>query len=175
VRNEINRLVVESHSRKVEKMSLSPKKVSESCVESTYMVLPEHTNALGSIFGGTIMSWVDITASIVAFRHCRSLVVTASMDEMSFLHPVKLGDLVTVKASLNYTSKHSMELGVKVIAENPVTAKRTHTSSAYLTFVSLDGNGKAQPVPPVMAESDDEKRRYEEGKIRYEIRKKKRK
>lgn len=143
------------------------KSVSDSALETTYFVLPEHTNPMGNIFGGTVMSWVDITAAIVSFRHCRSLVVTASMDELSFLHPIKLGDLVTLKASINYTGPHSIEVGVKVIAENPVSGEKTHTSSAYLTFVSLDKKGKAQPVPQISPETKEENRRFEAGKKRY--------
>jgi len=155
-------------------MNVKPKKVSESALESTYLVLPEHTNAMGNIFGGTIMGWVDIIASIISFRHCRSLVVTASMDELSFLNPVKLGDLVTLKAAINYTSKRSLEVGVRVEAENPITGEKSHTSSAYLTFVSLGDDGKAQPVPPIIPETDQEKKWFEEGKARYEERKRKR-
>lgn len=148
--------------------SLKPKKVSESALETTYLVLPAHTNALGTIFGGYIMSWIDLTASIVAFRHCRSVVVTASMDQMDFIHPVKLGDLVTLMANVNYASTHSVEVGVKVIAENPISGEKHHTASAYLIFVSLDENGKAKPVPPVVPETPQQKKRHEEGKKRRE-------
>ena len=152
--------------------TLPPKKVSESTLESTHMVLPEHTNAMGNIFGGTIMSWVDITASIVAFRHCRNPVVTASMQEMSFLHPVQLGDLVILKASINYASKRSVEVGVRVESENPLTGRRQHTSSAYLTFVALDSDNKAMVVPEVIPETDIEKERYQKAEQRYQSRKK---
>lgn len=151
-------------------LKLIPKKVSETSLETTYLVLPEHTNPMGNIFGGTIMSWVDITASIVAFRHCRTLVVTASMQELSFLHPIKLGHLVTLMASANYVSERSIEVGVKVVGENPVTGEKRHTSSAYLTFVSLDENGKAQQIPPLIPESKEEIQRFEDGKKRREQR-----
>ena len=154
---------------------IKAKKISDSAVASTYMVLPEHTNPSGHIFGGTVMSWIDITASIVAFKHCRSLVVTASMDGLNFLHPVMLGDLVTLKACVNFTSKHSLEVGVKVIAENPLTGNRQHTASAYLTFVSLNEMAKALVVPSVAPKTRDEKRRFAEGKLRYEQRRNKRK
>lgn len=146
------------------------KKVSESALESTYLVLPEHTNAMGNIFGGTIMAWIDIIAAIISFRHCRTLVVTASMDDLHFMHPVKLGELVTLKASVNFTSNRSLEVGVKVLAENPLTGDSRHTASAYLTYVSLDSAGKVLPVPAVIPESADEKRRYEEGRQRREMR-----
>lgn len=151
------------------------KKVSESKVETTYMVLPEHTNPLGNIFGGTIMAWVDITASIAAHRHCREQVVTAAVDELHFLHPVKLGDLVTLKASVNYVGTRSVEVGVKVIAENPISGMCKHTSSAYLVFVALDNSGKAQKLPELILESDEDKRRFAEGKKRQEHRKSARK
>ncbi|MBF0103869.1 MAG: acyl-CoA thioesterase [Deltaproteobacteria bacterium] len=151
------------------------KKTSESSLESTYMVMPEHTNPRGYTFGGTIMAWVDITAGVVAFRHCRTSVVTASMDELSFLYPVNLGDLVTLKASVNFTSRHSMEVGVKVLAENPITGESSHTATAYLTFVSLDKNGKTLPIAQVIPETDEHIRRFEAGKARYQERLNKRK
>jgi len=154
---------------------LKDKNAKDSEIESTYLVLPEHTNAMGNIFGGTIMAWIDMIASIVAFRHCRNIVVTASMDDLSFLHPVKLGDLVILKSKINFTSKRSIEVGVKVVAENPITGEQKHTSSAYLIFVSLDKNGKAIEVPQIIPESDCEKQRFEEGKTRRENRLKKRK
>lgn len=143
----------------------------KSSLETTHLVLPEHTNAMGNIFGGTVMSWIDITASIVAFRHCRSLVVTAGMDKLSFLYPVRLGDLVTLKASVNFTSKRSMEIGVKVLAENPITGLKKHTSSAYLTFVSLDADGHAKEIPQINPKTAEEKRRFKAGSERYRIRK----
>lgn len=146
------------------------KSVRESALESTYLVLPEHTNAMGNIFGGTIMSWVDVIAAIVSFRHCRTLVVTASMDDLHFMHPVRLGELVTLKASVNFTSNRSLEVGVKVLAENPLTGDSRHTASAYLTYVSLDADGKVLPVPPVIPESPEETRRFEQGRIRREAR-----
>jgi acyl-CoA hydrolase len=144
------------------------KPVKESALESTYMVMPGHTNAMGNIFGGTIMSWIDVIAAIVSFRHCRTLVVTAAMDDLHFMHPVKLGDLVTLKASVNFTSKRSLEVGVKVMAENPVTGAQNHTSSAYLTYVSLDAAGQVLPVPAVVPESAEEIRRFEDGRLRRE-------
>lgn len=154
---------------------VSAKPVSASRLETTYFVLPEHTNPLGNIFGGTVMSWIDVTAAVVAFRHCRSLVVTAAMDELHFLHPIKLGDLVTLKAAVNYTSPHSVEVGVKVMAENPISGETKHTSSAYLTFVSLNKRGKAQTVTQVTPVTEEEKRRFTEGKKRRALRLERRK
>lgn len=141
-------------------MTLKGKPVSESKVEMTELVLPEHTNAMGTIFGGTIMAWIDTAAAICAFRHCRCLCVTASMDALSFVAPVKLGHIVILKASVNYTGKTSMEIGVKVISEDPLTGKTSHTSSAYLTFVAVDGKGGTVPVMPVVPEAPEEKRRF---------------
>jgi acyl-CoA hydrolase len=125
---------------------------------------------MGNIFGGTIMSWIDITASIVAFRHCRTAVVTASMDDLHFLHPVRLGELVMLKGSVNFTGNRSLEVGVKVIAENPLTGEQRHTASSYLTFVSLDADGKATPVPPLLPATAEEKRRFAEGQARKQAR-----
>jgi acyl-CoA hydrolase len=113
---------------------------------------------------------MDSIASIVAYRHCRSVVVTASVHELSFLHPIKLGELVTLYASVNYTSNRSIEVGVKVLAENAIPGEKRHASSAYLIFVSLDSNGKAQSVPQITPHTEDEKRRFKEGEKRREMR-----
>lgn len=151
-------------------MELKSKKVSDSEVIMTQLVLPIHTNSLDTIFGGTIMSWIDIAAAISAQRHCNRDVVTASMDQMSFYAPVKKGWVVNLKAKVNYVSRTSMEVGVKVEAENPKTGEHFHTSSAYMTFVALDSNGKPSPVPSLIMETPEDKRRYEQGKIRREQR-----
>lgn len=136
----------------------------------TQLVLPTHINALGSIFGGTIMSWIDIAAAIAAQRHSNKEVVTASIDSLSFIAPVYKGWVVNLKASVNYTSRTSMEVGVRVDAENPRTGEVFHTASAYTTFVALGGNGKPIEVPGLVCETDDEKRRFAEGKRRREER-----
>ncbi|MBX7149194.1 acyl-CoA thioesterase [bacterium] len=132
----------------------------------TELVLPEHTNALGTIFGGQIMAWIDTAAAICAFRHCRSMCVTASMDALDFINPVKLGHIVILNANINFTGKTSMEIGVKVTSENPLTGQKSHTASSYLTFVAIDGNGNAIPVPPVNPQTEQEKKWFEEGKAR---------
>lgn len=149
---------------------MNSKPVSESRVEMTELVLPEHTNALGTIFGGQIMAWIDTAAAICAFRHCRTLCVTASMDALNFVNPVKLGHIVILKASINFTGKTSMEIGVRVTSEDPLTGKQAHTASAYLTFVSVDEKGNPQPVTPLLPETAEEKRRYMEGLKRREAR-----
>ncbi len=146
------------------------KPASASAAEFTHMVLPPDTNALGTIFGGRIMEWVDIGAAIVASRHCRMVAVTASMDALHFISPIKLGDIVILKASINFTHKTSMEVGVRVESEDPKTGQRHHTASAYLTFVALDDAGVPTAVPLIKSETSEEKRRFEAGRRRREER-----
>lgn len=146
------------------------KPVSASQVIMTQLVLPSHINAIGSIFGGTIMSWIDIAAAIAAQRHSNKEVVTASIDSLSFIAPVYKGWVVNLKASVNFTSRTSMEVGVRVDAENPRTGEVFHTASAYTTFVALGGNGKPIEIPGLVCETEDEKRRFEAGKRRREER-----
>ena len=135
---------------------LTPKASRLSHVEMTELVLPQHTNAIGTVFGGTVMSWVDIAAASCAIRHCRTQVVTASIDAMHFLAPIRLGWIVTISAAVNATAKTSCEVGVKVMAENPFTGERFHTASAYLTMVAVDKEMKPIPVPAVIMESEEE-------------------
>lgn len=151
------------------------KLVSASQVVMTQLVLPTHTNALGSIFGGTIMSWIDVAAAIAAQRHSGKDVVTASIDTLNFIAPVYKGWVVNLKASVNFTSRTSMEVGVRVDAENPRTGEVFHTASAYTTFVALGSNGKPTLVPALQLETDVEKRRFQEAKDRREQRLKNRK
>ncbi len=127
-----------------------------SHVEMTEMVLPQHTNAIGTVFGGTVMSWVDIAAASCAIRHCRTQVVTASIDAMHFLAPIRLGWIVTINAAVNFTATTSCEVGVKVVAENPFTGERFHTASAYLTMVAVDKDMQPISMSPVIMESDEE-------------------
>ncbi|HEX7673841.1 MAG TPA: acyl-CoA thioesterase [Bdellovibrio sp.] len=142
------------------------KPVSASQVVMTELVLPSHTNALGSVFGGTIMSWIDIAAAIAAQRHSNKEVVTASIDRLDFVAPVYKGWVVNLHASVNFVSKTSMEVGVRVDAENPKTGETFHTASAYTTFVALGSNGKPTEIPGLLLETEDEKRRYEEAQVR---------
>lgn len=141
-------------------------KPSDSTVIMTEMVLPSDTNALGTIFGGRVMSWIDIAGAIAARRYSRQIVVTASIDALHFLAPIRLGDIVHIRARVNYAGRTSMEVGVRVDAENPATGETTHTSTAYATFVALDKHGKPTEVPPVVPSSPEEKRRFEEAKHR---------
>lgn len=144
--------------------------VSDSVVTMTELVHPTHTNALNSVFGGVIMSWMDICAAIAAQRHSRRPVVTASIDALSFIAPVYIGWIVNLKASINYVSKTSMEVGVRADAENPIEGKTFHIASAYLTFVALNENGKPSIVPKIIPKTDEEKRRYSAAERRREFR-----
>lgn len=150
------------------------KPVKSSQVVMTELVLPSHTNSLGSIFGGVIMSWIDICGAIAAQRHSNNIVVTASLDDLHFVAPVFTGWVVNLKSSVNFVSRTSMEVGVRVDAENPRTGEVFHTATAYLTFVALDKNGKPVAVPTLICESADEKRRFSEAERRRELRLKRR-
>lgn len=146
------------------------KSVSASQVVMTELVLPSHTNSLGSIFGGVIMSWIDIAAAIAAQRHSNKEVVTASLDDLSFVAPVYKGWVVNLKSRVNFVSRTSMEVGVRVDAENPRTGEVFHTASAYLTFVALNSEGKPTPVPGLVLENDEDRRRSAEAQRRREFR-----
>lgn len=150
--------------------STQGKKPSESYVEMTEIVLPQHTNVFGTIFGGVVLSWVDIAAAICALRHSGKAVVTASFDAMNFLAPIGLGWIVSIKASVNYVSRSSCEVGVRIMAENPMTREHHHTASAYVTMVALDKDGHPSPMPPLILTSEVEKRRHEEASTRRQTR-----
>ena len=143
--------------------SVSP---SSSYVQMTEIVLPNHMNPLGTAFGGVIMSWVDIAGTISATRYCSKIVVTASIDDVHFLAPVHKGDIVCLTAQVNYVHNTSMEVGVKVIAENGIKNTKNHTVTAYLTFVALDNNLKPTKVPPLALQTEEEKKRFQEGELR---------
>ena len=134
------------------------------------IVLPNDTNLLGNVLGGRVMHLMDMCAAMSAYKHARTAVVTASVDRLDFLAPSKMGDIMKLQSSVNFTRVSSMEVGVKIESENPKTGISHHTASAYLTFVSLDNKGKPQKILPVIPETDEEQRRYEEGKIRNEER-----
>jgi acyl-CoA hydrolase len=146
------------------------KPVRESQAEYSEFALPNDANTLGNLLGGKVMHLVDLAAAMAAMRHSRRPVVTASVDSLHFLHPVKIGRLLTMWASVNRVFRTSMEVGVKVVAENMLTGERLHTCSAYLTFVALDEAGKATSVAPVIPETEEEKRRYEQAGERREYR-----
>ena len=134
--------------------------VSKSQVIMNEMVLPNDANALGNVLGGHVMHLMDMCAAMAAMRHCRRVVVTASVDQLSFHHPVKVGELMSLRSSVNYTDRTSMEVGIRVEAEHPLTGERRHTSSAYFTFVALDEQGRPTQVPKVAPQSEVEQRRF---------------
>ena len=149
---------------------MNGKSVHETSVTMAQVMLPQDANPAGNVHGGVIMKLIDTAAAVVAGRHARSNTVTASIDRLDFLGPVFVGDLLFLKASMNMAGKTSMELGVRVEAENLVSGEVRHTSSAYLTFVALDENGKPKLVPPLILETDDERRRNEEAAMRRRMR-----
>ncbi|HET7768542.1 MAG TPA: acyl-CoA thioesterase [Chloroflexota bacterium] len=142
------------------------KRVSDSAIVMSQLMLPPDANPWGNVHGGTIMKLLDSAAGVVATRHCRSRVVTARIDEMSFLEPVFIGNVVTIKASVNDTGRTSLEVGVRVEAEDLQSGRTWHVGSAYLVFVSLADEGHPQEVPPIVPESDDERRRQREARER---------
>ena len=149
------------------------KPVSASRSNMLELMFPNDANPMGSVMGGRVMHFIDVAAAIAACRHAGRQCVTASVDHIDFRAPVRVGDLLALKASVNFASRTSMEIGVRVEVENRMTGERRHTSSAYLTFVSLDENGKPAEVPKLTAETEDDKRRMQEAKIRRERRLKK--
>src|SRR3954463_11843415 len=142
------------------------KRVHESRHETSELMMPGDANNQGHVFGGVILSMMDKCAAIAAFRHCRLNVVTASIDRVDFREPIHLGDLVVMKASVNFAGRSSMEVGVRVEAEELLTGRRRHTNSCYLTFVAVDRNGRPIEVPELLPETPDEKRRFEAAKER---------
>jgi acyl-CoA hydrolase len=127
----------------------------------TELMMPHHANIMGNVFGGHILSLVDRVAAVAAIRHSRRPCVTVSVDKVDFREPIKVGELVTAFARVNFAGRTSMEIGVKVLAENVMTGEKRHTNSCYLTYVALDDSGAPTAVPPVEPETADEKRRYD--------------
>ncbi|MBV6510833.1 MAG: acyl-CoA thioesterase [Ignavibacteriales bacterium] len=141
-----------------------------SVVTMTELVLPHHTNTLGNLLGGQLMHWIDICAALAAQKHSSRTCVTASVDKIDFHHPVRLGEIVTLIASVNRVFNTSMEVGVKVYTESYIQGTKTHSNSAYLTFVGVDGAGKPVPAIPVIPETAEEKRRFDEALVRRDAR-----
>jgi acyl-CoA hydrolase len=142
-----------------------------SQMETRYLVMPQHANDLGIVFGGTIMSWIDALAGMVAQKHCERKVLTVSTDRISFLAPVHIGDHVVLRASVNHVGTTSLEVGVQVTRENPYTHESVRATTAYLTFVGVDEAGHPTPVNPLKPETPDENRRHENARLRVEARK----
>jgi acyl-CoA hydrolase len=139
---------------------VTAKRPTDSKVEMTQIVLPAHTNRFGTVFGGTVMSWIDICAAVAAMRHAGNLAVTASMDQVHFLSGARTGDVMVLRAQVNWVGRTSMEVGVRADREDPVTGEHEHTASAYLTFVAVDGDGRPQPVPGLEPETETERARW---------------
>lgn len=152
-------------------VALEPRPVRESQSEMIELVLPNDANPLGGLLGGRLMHWIDLAAALAAHRHSRNYVVTASIDHLDFLTPVHVGDLVILRSSVNRAFHTSMEIGVQVLVENYIAGTHSKVSSAYLTFVAVDRHGRRLAVPPVVPETDEEKRRYEDAGRRRELRK----
>jgi acyl-CoA hydrolase len=146
------------------------KPVRESISEYVELALPTDANGLGNLLGGKVMHLVDLAGAMAAMRHARKPTVTAAVDSLRFLHPIHIGELIMLRSSVNRVFRTSMEVGVKVETENLMTGEKVHNCSAYLTFVALDENGKATPVPPAIPETEIEQRRYREAGERREYR-----
>lgn len=136
------------------------KAVRESISEYSELALPNDANGLGNVLGGKVMHLVDLAGAMAAMRHARRPVVTLSVDQLLFLHPVRVGELIVLRSSVNRVFRTSMEVGVKVTTEKLMTGERRHTCSAYLTFVALDENQRPTPITPVIPETEEEQRRY---------------
>jgi acyl-CoA hydrolase len=146
------------------------KPVRASQTEMVEVVLPQDGNALGNILGGRVMHLMDIAAAIAAHRHSKSHVVTASVDYVDFRNPIRVGELIILKSRVNRVFRTSMEVGVKIFSENTLTGDHLHTTSAYVTFVAIDENRQPNVVPPLILETEDDKRRWKEAGERREIR-----
>ena len=149
-------------------METKGKKVSESQTETSHLMMPQHANPAGKIYGGTILSMADAVAYMCAARHSTPNCVTVSVDQVDFREPINIGEVVAFKASVNYVGRTSMEIGIRIEAEDLRTGKRRHTNSCYFTMVSLDAAGQPTPAPPLLTETPDERRRFQEGRIRRE-------
>ncbi len=147
-----------------------PRPVRDSQVTFADLAEPQSQNVAGTLFGGVLLGFIDRAAAFCAMKHAGRPVVTKSFDEVEFNEPIYIGELVIAHASVNFTGHTSMEIGVKVMAQNPITGVERHTNTCYATFVALDENGRPAPVPPVLAETDEERRRQEAGRLRREAR-----
>ena len=150
--------------------STTPKPIRASRVTLSQLMHPEHANLLGNVHGGWIMKLVDEAGALTCMRHAQRKVVTVAIDSMTFRQPIRIGDLIILNAEVTYTGRTSMEAEVHVLAENPVTGERTYTNNAYLVYVALDDEGRPTSIPPLIAETDDEKRKMELAKERQERR-----
>jgi len=145
---------------------LQPKPVRASRITISQLMHPEHANLLGNVHGGWIMKLVDEAGALACMRHAQRKVVTVAIDSMTFRQPIRIGDLIILNAEVTYTGRTSMEVEVKVLAENPVTGEQTQTNTAYLVYVALDDDGKPTAVHPLRPETEEEKRKFEQAKER---------
>jgi uncharacterized protein (TIGR00369 family) len=146
--------------------SIKPKPIRASRISISQLMQPEHANHFGNVHGGWIMKLADEAGALACMRHAQRRVVTVAVDSLVFREPIKIGDLVILNAEVTYTGRTSMEAEVQVLAENPITGERTHTNTAYLVYVALDEAGRPSSVPPLTAETDEEKARMEKAKER---------
>lgn len=144
--------------------------VRQSQVTFADLAEPQSQNVAGTLFGGVLLGFIDRAAAFCAMKHAGRPVVTKSFDEVEFNEPIYIGELVIAHASVNFTGTTSMEIGVRVMAQNPITGAERHTNTCYATFVALDENGRPAPVPPILPETDEERRRVEAGRLRREAR-----
>lgn len=151
-------------------MDLTAKRAQESFVEMTELVLPNDTNTFGNLMGGRLMYWMDIAAALAAMKHCSAPVVTASVDNISFENPIKLGNVVHIQAKVARAFNTSMEIHLNVWGEDAIHQYKYKSNEAYFTFVALDPNGKSRPVPPVTPDTEDEKKLFESALRRRQIR-----
>ena len=149
---------------------MEPKTPAQSAVTMAHLILPSDANPAGNCHGGVVLKYIDTCGSIAAQRHCRRSVVTASLDRTDFLAPVHVGEMVILKASLNFVGRTSMEVGVRVEAENLITGEVRHTNSAYVTYVCMGEDGKPHAVPPMVPETDEDRRRMSEAQMRRKLR-----
>lgn len=149
---------------------LAPRPVSASQTTMTELMMPQMANVLGNVFGGVILSLIDRVAAAAAIRHARGPCVTVSVDRVDFREPIHVGELVIAKATVNYVGHTSLEVGVRVEAENLVSGERRHTNSCFVTYVAIDENERPRPVAPVTPETEEERGRYEAAKRRRALR-----
>jgi acyl-CoA hydrolase len=147
-------------------MTLAPKRWQDSASETSQVVLPHESNPLGYILGGTVMHMIDITGALACHRHTNSLALTAGVDSLDFIHPVRVGDIIILKSRVNATFNTSLEIEVEVFSEGITSGERKLTSKAYLTFVSLDENGRPKPVPPLLIDTPDDEERNRQAHAR---------
>jgi uncharacterized protein (TIGR00369 family) len=153
---------------------MDAKRIADSRVTLSHLMGPQDANGLGNVHGGVIMKLADEAAGLVALRHAQAPSVTVAVDSVMFMHPIHIGNFVQFNAELTYVGRTSMEVRVEVISENPITGEKIRSNTAYYVYVALDGEGRPKPVPPLLYETDEEKRRAELAKARQDYRKQQR-